>query len=153
MTQSELNAFLARQATRHWTPDSMAHTATKTGVKLNLVIPSQIRGGKNNMVITRTGKRFPKRAWAEWRDTTVSQIKRQLPNNWVALSSPCLVDLIYVAGDKRRRDMPAIIDSIWHTLEKAGVVTDDTLLWVRHSERSYSKGQAWAQLILEVCDG
>jgi len=49
------------------------------------------------------------------------------------------VRLDYVAEDRRRRDFPAICDALWHALERAGVVTDDTLLWPAQSSRSYDK--------------
>ena len=99
----------------------------------------QIQGGKNNMVGTRTGHRFPKASWAKWRDSAVAQIRLQIPNGWKPVDSPTNVKLYYRAGDKRRRDMPAIIDAIWHVLEKVGVCTDDTHLWVSESTRHYSK--------------
>ena len=69
----------------------------------------------------------------------MSELKRQLPAHWKPVARPVNVRLDYVAGDKRRRDMPAIVDAIWHAMEKAGVVEDDTLLWISQSTRSYSK--------------
>jgi hypothetical protein len=32
-----------------------------------------------------------------------------------------------------------VLDAVWHVLEKAGVVADDTLLWAVQSSRSYDK--------------
>lgn len=106
-----------------------------------LVIEGQIRGGKNNMIVTRTGLHFPKPAWAKWRDEAVNQVKPQLPVGFKPFSEPINVRLTYVSGDNRRRDMPAILDSIFHVLEKAGVVTDDTLIWVSESSRAYDKSK------------
>jgi len=104
-----------------------------------IVILGQIAGGKNNIVITRTGHRFPKPAWAKWRDNAVESVKSQLLQPWTPISEPANIRLEYWAGDKRRRDMPAIIDSIFHVLEKSGVVTDDWHLWVAGSHRGYDK--------------
>ena len=106
---------------------------------MKLIFQGQIRGGKNNMVVTRTGHRFPKPEWAAWRDAQVLAIKRQLPQGFKIITEPTNIRLTYFAGDKRRRDMPAIIDAIFHVLEKAGVVEDDTLLWVSESSRHYDK--------------
>ena len=111
---------------------------------LSITIPGQIKGGKNNMIVTRSGKHFPKKDWEQWRNRTVAIIKSQLPNDWNPISEPCLMSLDYVAGDKRRRDMPAIVDSIFHCLEKAGVVADDALLWVQWSSRGYDKATPFA---------
>lgn len=102
-----------------------------------ITISGQVRGGKNNLVVTRSGHRFPRKSWAAWRDDAVRQVKAQLPTGWKPIDEDCAVFFDYWTGDKRRRDMPAILDSVWHVLEKAGVVTDDTLLWVSTSWRGY----------------
>jgi len=116
---------------------------------LTITISGQIMGGKNNIIITRTGRRFPNRSFAKWRDAALQSVLYQLPSRFEAIDKPCEVFLRYVAGDKRRRDMPAIIDSIFHVLEKAGVVTDDTLLWVTGSTRSYDKANPHAMILID----
>jgi Holliday junction resolvase RusA-like endonuclease len=113
-------------------------------VFLRIVIEGQIRGGKNNMIVTRSGLHFPKPAWSKWRDEAVSQVKSQLRIGFKPFCAPVDVRLAYTAGDKRRRDMPAIVDSIFHVLEKSGVVTDDTFLWITESKRDYSKEKPMA---------
>lgn len=115
---------------------------------MSITLMGQVRGGKNNMVVTRSGLRFPKKEWAKWRDAAVSEVRRQLPPGWKPIEAPTLVSLDYVAGDKRRRDMPAIIDAIFHVLEKAGFVADDTLLWVALSTRVYSKAFPMATITI-----
>ncbi len=95
---------------------------------LTLTFTGQIRGGKNNMIVTRTGLHFPKPEWAKWRNAAVEQIRAQLPPDFVPYDVPLVDEIDYYAGDRRRRDRPAILDAVWHVLEKAGVVTDDTLL-------------------------
>lgn len=116
-----------------------------TDKKLSITIRGQVKGGKNNIGITRNGRRFPKASWAKWRDDAARQVKAQW-NDWnyggfkrIPFTIPLNVRLDYFAGDKRRRDMPAIIDAVWHVLEKAGVVADDTLLWAVFSTRDYDK--------------
>lgn len=106
---------------------------------MTLFFTGQIMGGKNNIIITRSGLRFPKKSWATWRDGQVASIRAQLPLGFKMITEPINISLQYTAGDRRRRDMPAIIDSIFHVLEKAGVVEDDTLLWVGNSARYYDK--------------
>lgn len=113
---------------------------------LTLTIKSRIMGGKNNMIVTRSGRHYPKPTWAKWRDATVSEVSGQLPRNWKPINKPMNITLHYVAGDKRRRDMPAIIDSIYHVLEKAGVVEDDQYLWIAHSTRGYDKANPMARI-------
>lgn len=106
---------------------------------ITITITGQIRGGKNNYIVTRKGKHIPKKEWAKWRDEKVEEVRNQLPQAWEPVSTPVKCSMEYVTGDKRRRDFPAVVDSVFHVLEKAGVVTDDTLIWVTTSSRSYSK--------------
>ena len=107
--------------------------------RLVLRLKGQVRGGKNNMGRTKTGKSFPKKSFADWRAEAIRQIRAQLPSGWTPITVPCNVRIDYVAEDRRRRDFPAICDALWHALERAGVVTDDTLLWPAQSSRSYDK--------------
>lgn len=106
---------------------------------ISLTIHGQIRGGKNNMIVTNKGKHIPKPEWAKWRDEAVADVVSQLPKGWEPISVPIKIQIDYVAGDHKRRDFPAICDSIFHVLERARFVEDDTLLWPAKSSRSYDK--------------
>ena len=106
---------------------------------LVLRLKGQVRGGKNNMGRTKTGKSYPKKLFADWRAEAIRQIRAQLPSGWTPIAVPCNVRLEYVAEDRRRRDFPAICDALWHALERAEVCVDDTLLWPAQSSRSYDK--------------
>ena len=86
-----------------------------------------IRGGKNHINITRTGQRYPNREWAKWRDMTVSGIKRVMPNGLI-FDAPVEMWVQHIPSDKRKRDLPAMIDAIFHCMEKAGLITDDCLV-------------------------
>lgn len=110
-------------------------------------ITGQVRGGKNNIIITRTGRRFPNAQWAKWRDAAVMQVAMQR-QGLAQFTEPVNVRLDYYAEDRRRRDMPAIVDAIFHVLEKAGVVADDTLLWIAESSRNYDKANPRAEITI-----
>ena len=105
--------------------------------RLVLRLTGQVRGGKNNMGRTKTGKSYPKKLFADWRAEAIRQIRTQFHGEPIAV--PVNVRIDYVAEDRRRRDFPAICDALWHALERAGVVKDDTLLWPAQSSRSYDK--------------
>lgn len=111
------------------------------------VITGQIKGGKNNIIITRTGRRFPNASWAKWRDAAVREIASQRQGS-AQYTEAVNVRLDYYAEDRRRRDMPAIVDAIFHVLEKAGVVKDDTLLWITESSRNYDKANPRAEITI-----
>jgi len=94
---------------------------------MRLVITGQVHGGKNSMGITRTGKHYPRAAFKSWRDAAIMEVRQQW--RWrKAIVDPVSVVIEYWSADKRRRDIPAIIDSLWHVLERADVVLDDSLL-------------------------
>jgi len=113
--------------------------ASDIGKQTSITITGQIRGGKNSVQTTKTGRRYPNKVWAKWRDAAVREVAMQIPKDWRAISEPTNIRMEYWAGDKRRRDMPAIIDAAFHVLEKAGFTEDDTFLWVAESTRFYDK--------------
>jgi Holliday junction resolvase RusA-like endonuclease len=94
---------------------------------LVLVLDGQMQSGKNRVLITRTGHRYPPKRFAEWRDRVVAEIQRQNTGQFF-FQSPARAMVIYVPGDKRKRDVPGIVDALFHCLERAGVVKDDALL-------------------------
>src|ERR1035437_3446263 len=130
-----------RTTSRSKAPGAVALKAQTTNAApgLRIVICGQIRGGKNSVKTTRTGKRYPEKKWAQWRDEAVRGVLEQLPRGFKTISAPVNVRVTYVAGDRRRRDCPAILDAVWHVLEKSGVVSDDTLLWPVESSRTFDK--------------
>ena len=97
---------------------------------LSLTISGQCPSGKNAMLINpRTGHHYPGKRFAAWREGALWELKPQTKGlDWLPIDEPVTVFIRYWAKDKRRRDAPGIIDALWHLLEKAEVVTDDTYL-------------------------
>lgn len=139
MEKTASTGILERKKSIPWTEVDSVPDAFPCRSCLTIEISGQVSGGKNNMMVTRLGRHFPKKSWAKWRDAKVAEVRGQLPRSWKPISVPTKIELEYVSGDRRRRDQPAIIDAIFHVLEKAGVVADDTLLWISKSSRSYDK--------------
>lgn len=80
--------------------------------------------GKNAITVTRSGLRFPNKRFVDWRKDALSQI---IPPEKV-INEPVSVIIRYSSADLRRRDMPGILDALWHLMEKGFWVTDDTFL-------------------------
>ena len=99
---------------------------------MKLIILGIIHGGKNAVQITRTGHRYPNPKWAKWRDGVVSSMRNQAKSQTKGILAPLngilTAHLDYWKGDLRKRDVPAILDSIFHCLERAGIVEDDSQL-------------------------
>jgi Holliday junction resolvase RusA-like endonuclease len=94
-----------------------------------LHLHGQIHGGKNNMCITRTGRHYPNPKFVIWRDDMFRQIKEQFPLGIATIGSRFLKwSFEYTPSDNRRRDVPAILDSIFHVMERAFIVKDDCLI-------------------------
>src|SRR4030042_571573 len=94
---------------------------------MKLKISGQIPSGKNAVIITRTGLRFPAKRFVEWRKKAIEEVLPQLSNitEVLPIDHTCNVTIEYRSADMRRRDVPGMIDALWHLLEKVGVVTDD----------------------------
>lgn len=92
-------------------------------------LEGQVRGGKNNMIVLRNGMHIPKASWAKWRDAAVDALRQQVDTTeerfpWCGIVKA----VIKYQCDLRRRDVPAVIDSLWHCIEKAGIMSDDALI-------------------------
>lgn len=101
------------------------------GVSQRYIITGQCPSGKNSITITRTGKRFPNQRFVQWRKKALDELDNQ--KKWGKITSPTNIKLKYYAGDNRRRDLPGIVDAVWHCLEKAGIVSDDR--WLGGAEK------------------
>lgn len=98
--------------------------------EFTLQLAGQCPSGKNAITITRMGHRFPNQRFVDWRFDAMKQLFAQLKEIKAELpfSFPVEVEVEYTAKDRIRRDVPGIVDALWHLLEKVGVVTDDTFL-------------------------
>ena len=87
-----------------------------------------MQSGKNRVLITRTGHRYPPKRFALWRDEMVHQLYFQtsgvlkpiFPN-----PRPVSLTVRYWPGDKIRRDATGILDALCHVLEKIRIIEDD----------------------------
>ena len=108
------------------------------GPRLVLRLTGQVRGGKNAMGVTKSGRHYAKAPFKKWRAEMMAQINAQGCGG-ILIHTPTNVRIDYVAGDRKRRDQTGIFDALFHLLEYAQIVTDDSLLWVTQSSRSYDK--------------
>ncbi len=96
---------------------------------LTFFLACQLPSGKNQVKITRTGRRYPDKNFVHWRAKALAAI------GGVPAPFPGPVQMIvhYVPGDRIRRDLPGLLDALCHLLERAGIVRDDaqvkSLVW------------------------
>jgi len=84
------------------------------------ILYGQIPSGKNAVMITRSGQRYPGKRFKLWRDEAMKQLPEIQP-----FTGPVRMDVEYTPGDNRRRDVPGILDALCHLIEKSGIVLDD----------------------------
>jgi len=94
---------------------------------VRFILKGQIPSGKNAMQTTRTGRHYPLKRFVDWRSNVEAQIRQQVgfPK---AQEGPCAASFAYFPGDLRRRDVPGMIDALFHVLERFGLVKDDSLI-------------------------
>ena len=96
-------------------------------MKKTIVIKGQIVGGKNQILVTRTGARIPSKLFSAFEKDAVWQLKEQWKQNKIE-DNFLNWRFIYTPRDHRRRDVTAVLDSVFHCLEKASIVADDSLI-------------------------
>ena len=94
---------------------------------IRFTLTGQIPSGKNAVIVTRSGNRFPAKRFKLWREDAFNQLmpygNLKVPADW----EPHVL-IRYTPGDKRRRDVPGMIDALWHLMEKFGMIDDDARL-------------------------
>ena len=115
-------------------------------------LKGQVRGGKNAILITRSGHRYPNVLFAKWSHMAVLQVNAQLMGGKRMPpidSADYLWQFDYVPEDRRLRDVPAILDAVFHVLEKAKVVADDR--WVANLVfRTHAPSRDGAGMRIEI---
>ncbi len=109
---------------------------------LTFTLTGQLPSGKNGIKTTRTGKRYPTKRFEEWRDMACKQVYGQrckVVNLVSQMRVPMFrkptelcIEIHYAAGDLRRRDIPGMMDALFHVLERAQVVGDDAQIKESH---------------------
>lgn len=116
--------------------------------RYEIILKGQMKSGKNSMQIDpRTGQHYPLPDFVNWREEMSYQIMQQ-KKVINPFSSPSSVSVIYTAGDRRRRDVPGMMDALCHLFEHCGIVTDDSLLEDWHWLKYYDKRNPMAHIVI-----
>lgn len=93
-------------------------------------ITGQMKSGKNRVLITRKGRRYAPKSFAEWRDRVVPELTIQRGTCALfPVSEPITLECEYTPGDARTRDVDGMLGALLHVIVKAGLLTDDGLVW------------------------
>lgn len=80
------------------------------------------------MMITRRGLHYPAPQFVAWRNKAVGELLKQRPGQFQISRNDYFWTFEYIPEDNRRRDIPAILDAIFHVLEKTEIVLDDCII-------------------------
>lgn len=86
---------------------------------LKFTLLGQMPSGKGQIrtQVVRGGiHRFPNKRFELWRSDAFRQLAEQRGGR-TTIDAPCAVDVLYIPGDRIRRDVPGIMDALCHLLE------------------------------------
>lgn len=124
-----------------------------------LTIRGETPAKKNSRINTRSGRSFPNKRYAEWLDSALGQVSRQMAaayaedREWqVPPGKSTRMTVTFYHGDFKRRDSDNQLSSILDMLVEAGVLPDDCweVLPEKHTYDAYDKGNPRCIVSLEV---
>ena len=92
---------------------------------MTLTLIGQCQSGKNRILITRTGHRYPPQRFVTWRNDWAQQLQGQFQET---ISWPVSISVDYTASDRRTRDIDGMLSALQSVLVYAGVLKDDGLV-------------------------
>lgn len=90
-----------------------------------------IRGGKNNYIVLRNGKHIPTARFTSWKKQAYLELLPQLKTiaTPLPLDNPYYLWIFeYTPPDNRKRDITAILDSLFNLFEAIHLVKDDSII-------------------------
>lgn len=103
-------------------------------------------------MVSRYGHHYPNKSWAQWRDGIVGYLTKL--QNLDRFENPCRLTIQYWYGDRRRRDIPGMVDALYHCLERSGILKDDSLVTELHwHPMGYDKANPRVTLKIEELNG
>ena len=78
----------------------------------------------------RTGRHYPEPTFVLWRNQILKTLllPQYYKSRYKRITTPSILIVRYWPGDLRRRDVPALLDGLFHCFEKAGIIEDDSLI-------------------------
>ena len=104
--------------------DGIANVSSSISFRLDGILPS----GKNAVIVTRSGHRFPQKRFVEWRTKALKELRAQCDGFPQPIRQRLTLLVDYTPGDLRTRDVAGMMDAICHLLERSGLIENDGLI-------------------------
>lgn len=95
---------------------------------VTFTLSGKLPSGKNAVIVTRTGHRFPAKRFTEWRTLALKELQAQCDGIPQPLRHRLALIVDYTPGDLRVRDVAGMLDAICHLLERSGLIENDGLI-------------------------
>lgn len=82
------------------------------------------------MQISRDGHHYPLKSFVIWRTSVLNQLRAI--EQCAPIAYPCRIEFEYYRGDNRKRDVPGMMDALFHCFERSGLIEDDKLFVETH---------------------
>lgn len=92
---------------------------------MTLTLIGQCQSGKNRILITRTGHRYPPARFVTWRNDWSRQLQGQFQET---IAWPVEISVDYTPSDLRTRDIDGMLSALQSVLVHARVLKDDGLI-------------------------
>jgi len=97
-------------------------------MSVTFTLTGQMCSGKNAVVVTRTGHRFPAKRFTDWRTKAMAELREQCDGFPQPIRHRIALIVDYTPGDLRVRDVAGMLDAICHLLERSGLIEHDGLI-------------------------
>ncbi len=106
---------------------------------------SQIPVPKTNRYIRRRGgKVFKSPRVKNWETRALWELKSQYSGK--PIDYRISVDIVLTLPDRRRRDIDNMLKSLWDVLEKAGIISNDNLIYEVRTVKRIVKGEQGVEI-------
>lgn len=119
----------------------------------NFYLSNETPSKKNSRVTnTKTGRTFPNKRFVQWHASALKELRPQIIKAEIKepINEPIELTLVFIHGDKRRRDSDNGASSICDLLTDSGLIVDDNynIIPVIHIFNRYEKNAARCEIII-----
>lgn len=118
---------------------------------IEITLTGEVPAKKNSRIFnTKTHHSFPSKRYTEWHDLAVLQVRNQARG--VKPIEKCVIKLLFIHGDLRRRDSDNGTSSVFDLLVDCNVLADDKWQVIKKYsvENDYEKNNARCEIKIET---